>query len=316
MRASSSPLCFLLTQTIVPYYFYGMKKTFLFFALFLLVSCNQKQIKTSEAELALPLSFPVIDAHTHFHSKELNNYKQPSPQILAEFKDAGVSGAVVHFSASENFGAEVNRKSKHQWITCMGLHPGDSVKKVEKGITEGRFQCLKVYLGYVPKWANDPFYLPFYKLAERKKIPVVFHTGDTYDKKGKVKYADPLQIDEIAVDYPKVKFVIAHVGNPWFNSAAEVVYKNDNVYVDVSGLLLGDVSEVKPEELEELVIKPLRWVYAYVENPKKFLFGSDWPLVKIRPYIELMKRTIPEKDWKGFFSDNAREVFGFKPESN
>jgi len=232
--------------------------------------------------------------------------------LSEEFRKNSVVGGVVHFSDAENFQVIVDRTGPVQWITCMGLHENDTASKVEKGIREGRFQCIKVYLGYVPKWATDPFYKSFYRLAEKYQIPVVFHTGDTHDKMAKVKYADPLQIDEVAVEYPKVKFVIAHMGNPWFDSAAEIVYKNDNVYVDVSGLLLGDVSKMDQEALEELVIKPVKWFYAYVENPKKFLFGSDWPLVAIQPYIDLMKKIIPEKDWEGFFHGNAKQVFGFK----
>jgi len=267
----------------------------------LLVSCAQKQTKT----------FPVIDAHAHFYSKQQKNFNQPSKVILDEFNAAQIKGAVIHFSGAENFKAQVDRKGQIEWKTCMGLHPGDSVKKVEKGIQEGRFQCLKVYLGYVPLWATDKFYLPFYKLAEKHRIPVVFHTGDTYDKNAKVKYADPLQIDDVAVDFPKVKFVIAHMGNPWFDSAAEVVYKNDNVFVDVSALILGDVSELSDLQKEELVKKPLQWFYSYVDNPKKFLYGSDWPLLKQQPYIDLMKEVIPQKDWELFFYQNAQNVFGF-----
>lgn len=260
-------------------------------------------------------NFPIIDAHAHFYSKKLNQYQQPSSQIMQEFQSAQVVGGVIHYAAEENFKVTLNRQGPMQWRTCMGIHLGDQWKRVEKGIQEGRFQCLKVYLGYVPRWANDPFYHPFYRLAEKYKIPVVFHTGDTYDKQAKVKYADPLQVDEIAVDYPKVKFVIAHMGNPWFQSAAEVVYKNDNVYVDVSALTLGDVNDLPESQLQELVVKPVQWFYAYVENPKKFLFGSDWPLVKVGPYIQLMKRVIPEKDWPLFFYKNAVDVFGFKPQS-
>lgn len=269
-----------------------------------LSSCSQKNIKSS------PLK--IIDAHLHFNSKKLKLFQQPSQILLEEFQKNSVVGGVVHLSDAENFKVTVDRKGPVQWITCAGLHENNTVPQVEKGIKEGRFQCIKVYLGYVPKWATDSFYKGFYRLAEKHQLPVVFHTGDTYDKNAKVKYADPLQIDEIAVEFPKVKFVVAHMGNPWFNSAAEVVYKNDNVYVDVSGLLLEDASRMSKEELEELVIKPVKWFYAYVENPKKFLFGSDWPLVAFQPYLELMKKIVPEKDWQGFFHDNAKEVFRFR----
>lgn len=55
-----------------------------------------------------------------------------------------------------------------------------------------------------------------------------------------MRQAHPLLVDDIAVDFPKVKFVLCHLGNPWFQDAAQVLYKNDNVYADISGLTLGD----------------------------------------------------------------------------
>ena len=63
---------------------------------------------------------------------------------------------------------------------------------------------------------------PFYRLAEECNIPVIFHTGDTESTDSKLKFAHPSGIDEIAVEYPQVNFLIAHLGNPWLMDAAEV----------------------------------------------------------------------------------------------
>jgi uncharacterized protein len=125
-----------------------------------------------------------------------------------------------------------------------------------------------------------------------------------------VKYAEPLSIDEVVTAYPKVKFVLAHMGNPWIHSAAEIIYKNDNVYVDLSAFILGDLSNKDPQMVDELMVKPIRWVYYFVENPKKFLFGTDWPLCKIGPYIEAVKKAIPPQHWKAVFYQNAADLFG------
>lgn len=255
-------------------------------------------------------AFKVIDAHTHFHSIQTKNFHQPSPEMLKEFEEAGVVGAVVHLGGKERNGLTVNRKAGPRLAVCAAITP-DSVKltEVEKGIQDGFYQCMKIYLGYVAKYPADPFYTPYYKLAEKKGVPVVFHTGDTYDKMAKVKFADPLGVDEIAVTYPKVKFVIAHLGNPWFDSCAEVVYKNDNVYVDLSALVIDDISRMDAETLEELVIRPIRWVFKYVENPKKFMFATDYPLTKIKPYLEVIKKAIPKEHWEDVFYNNAVSVF-------
>jgi predicted TIM-barrel fold metal-dependent hydrolase len=140
-------------------------------------------------------------------------------------------------------------------------------------------------------------------------VPVVFHTGDTDSTKAKLKYADPLTVDEIAVDHPKVRFVIAHAGNPWIESAAEVAYKNPNVYLDLSAFLTGDLTERDPAVVEEYVTKPIRWIHGYVEDPKKLMFATDWPVAHVVGYVAAVKRAIPAKDWPAVFHDNAVRVF-------
>ena len=168
---------------------------------------------------------------------------------------------------------------------------------------------MKIYLGYIARYASDPHYRPAYRLAEKHGVPVVFHTGDTYDRDGKLKYADPLTIDEVAVEHRKINFVIAHCGNPWIESAAEVAYKNPNVYLDGSAFLIGDLSQVPANKIEEYVVKPLRWVFGYVEDPTKLMFGSDWPLAPIGQYLEAFRKAIPREHWQAVFHDNALRVF-------
>ena len=120
----------------------------------------------------------------------------------------------------------------------------DHLRRVEETLATGRVVALKAYLGYVHAFPSDPGYRPYYELAERFKLPFIFHTGDTYSPYAKLKYAHPLHVDEVAVDYPNVRFVMAHVGNPWMIDAAEVVYKNVNVWVDLSGLFIGSEDEL------------------------------------------------------------------------
>ena len=148
-------------------------------------------------------------------------------------------------------------------------------------------------------------------MAKEFDVAVVFHTGDTFDKKGKLKYADPLTIDEVAVDHPDVRFVIAHCGNPWIESAAEVAYKNDNVYLECSALLLGNLDELPKEQVDTYVVRPISWIFGYVEKPTKLMFGTDWPLTNVKSYVNAYKRAIPPEHWKAVFHDNAVRVFKF-----
>ncbi len=87
--------------------------------------------------------------------------------------------------------------------------------------------------------ASDQVYQPIYELAKKYKLPVVFHTGDTYSECGLLKYAHPLTLDEVAVTHREINLVMAHLGDPWCLDGAELIYKNSNMYADLSGFLLG-----------------------------------------------------------------------------
>lgn len=91
----------------------------------------------------------------------------------------------------------------------------EHLDRVERQLRQGRIKGLKAYLGYLHHGPASPGYAPYYRLAARHQIPVIFHSGDTYAASAKLKYAHPLLIDEVAVDYPETNFVIAHCGCPW-----------------------------------------------------------------------------------------------------
>src|SRR5690606_28493313 len=110
-------------------------------------------------------------------------------------------------------------------------------------LRERRIRGLKLYPGYEAFYVHDARMRVVYELAAEFDVPVMIHTGDTFDPKGKVKYAHPLEVDEVAVDFPSVTFVICHLGNPWVTDAMEVIYKNDNVVGDISGFTVGHLDE-------------------------------------------------------------------------
>jgi predicted TIM-barrel fold metal-dependent hydrolase len=188
----------------------------------------------------------------------------------------------------------------------------DHLHAVERALKSGAVKALKGYLGYLHFAPEHPGYRPYYELAERYRVPVIFHTGDTYSSRAKLKYAHPLGVDEVAVDHPRVSFVMAHVGNPWMIDAAEVVYKNVNAWVDVSGLTVGDAEAfAAPERREALdeLLANLRKAFRYAERPNRFLYGSDWPLAPMATYRAWVAPAIPEIHHAQVFEENARALF-------
>jgi uncharacterized protein len=254
---------------------------------------------------------PIIDAHTHtrFDGKPERTSKivVSEEQYLREWAEAGVVGAVSHTSATGE-GYVDHLRARHV-VFCAGIGPTVDTARIEAGLRSGQLGCLKIYLGYVHQWAYDPAYEPAYALAEKYDVPVVFHTGDTYASGALLKYADPLTVDQVAVAHPRVRFVIAHAGNPWIESAAEVAYKNPNVYLDGSAFLIGDLRKLSPETVDRYLVRPIAWIFGYLQDPSKLLFGTDWPLTGIAPYVEAFKAAIPREHWRAVFHDNAARVF-------
>jgi predicted TIM-barrel fold metal-dependent hydrolase len=188
----------------------------------------------------------------------------------------------------------------------------DHLRRVDEQLAGGAVKALKAYLGYLHYGPEHAGYRPYYELAERHNIPFVFHTGDTFSPYAKLKYAHPLGVDEAAVDHPQVRFVLAHVGNPWLLEAAEVVYKNLNVWADVSGLAVGgeaDFSAPQRQETLQEAREGLRRAFRYAERPNRFLYGSDWPLAPLAAYKAFIAAAVPEIYHSQLFEETARSFF-------
>ena len=255
----------------------------------------------------------IIDAHTHTDfsggPERTSGIAKTEAQYFKEWQEAGVVGAVAHVSPA---GGNFHDLKARNVVHCAAAGNEIDASALDAGLKSGKYGCIKIYLGYVHRYAYDQAYEPVYKLAEKYDVPVVFHTGDTYSTSAKVKYADPLTIDEVAVDHPRVRFVIAHCGNPWIESAAEVTYKNPNVFMECSAMLIGDLSQMPKEKVATYVTRPIAWIFGYLEDPKKLMFGTDWPLTSMKPSVEEYKNAIPTEHWKAVFHDNAVRVFKMK----
>lgn len=188
------------------------------------------------------------------------------------------------------------------WKTLNEDHIAEWRALLEAGELKG----LKLYPGYEPFYPADQKLEPVYRLAEEFDVPVMIHCGDTYAPTGKVKFAHPLNVDEVAVDFPKVKFLICHLGNPWFRDCMEVVYKNENVYTDFSGLTLGDFSD----RFEAYMRAQLKEMLLWGMNPRKVLYGTDWPLATMESYLQFVEELkLPPKDRALMLYENAARLF-------
>ena len=274
----------------------------------------------------------IIDCHMHFSAKgifdktaENIGVKCNLKQLEQEFKEnnivLGIGMGVDKSGEAPHTNPQIIYHGKEKFppflVQCLGVDPAvitkknkvDVVDSFKAKMNEATTVGIKIYTGYQPFYATDKVYKPFYKLAQKYDVPVVFHMGDTANSMGRLKYSHPLIIDDLAVDYPKVKFVIAHCGTPWIQDAVEVAGKNKNVYIDLSGLMEGKFEAKAQIRKFKPYLDVFRTWFNYLNNYEKFMYGSDWPLVDMKSYIEVIKSIIPKKAQEDVFYNNALRVF-------
>lgn len=265
----------------------------------------------------------LIDCHVHLNNYHTAEGDSPRPteanverlyQMMAEH-------AVDHAVVLTSYKVDVDRPSVEHVLEILAKDPrttvveglrwrGDSrtdLFHMEERIRDGLVKGIKLYPGYDAYAINDPSLESVFRIAEKHDVPVMIHCGDTFARNAKVRMAHPLLVDDIAVDYPNVRFVICHLGNPWFQDTAEVLYKNDNVFADISGLVLGDFSY----EFERYLVMRVKEMITYMGDPgSQLMYGTDWPLVEMGPYVRFLNNLeLDDESWENVASRTAARLF-------
>ncbi len=265
----------------------------------------------------------IIDAHIHWfshaHAEDLANragHENNEAHLRSEYTRLGIVGAVV----MGNLGlATLESAYPDVMRYCVGLDSfsgftddlNSAYDHVEAHLRSEACAGIKLYPGYNYQYVYDKIYGPVFELAERHDKPVAVHTGATAFSGAVLKYCHPLTLDEAAAKYPKVQFVMCHLGNPWITDAAAVISKNPNVSADLSGLLEGKPDmPVLFSEQAGYVAHIQTWL-SYMNAYDRLMFGTDWPLANIENYIEFAARLVPERHHEAVFAQNARRLYGF-----
>ncbi|MFA5648428.1 MAG: amidohydrolase family protein [Bacteroidales bacterium] len=261
----------------------------------------------------------IIDVHTHinnYHEDRVISLDDSLNKLSANMLENNVDYALVLTS----FKVNQHRPSTKQVVEAikqrnnLGVVSGISylhydhrdVREIGEYLENGFIKALKFYPGYEPFYPNDTRLKLMYEMAIEYDVPVMFHSGDTYAPTGKVKYSHPIHIDDLAVDYPDLKIVICHIGNPWIKDCMEVVYKNNNVYADISGLVLGDFED----KFERYMKKEIEEMITYAGDPNYLLYGTDWPISNMKSYLKFMDQLELAEDKKELILwKNAAQLF-------
>lgn len=204
-----------------------------------------------------------------------------SPKLFLKHLDAnGIDRAVlITYVAPEVIGltSEANhfianyvKEDPRRLVSCGGVHPRQAhgIKGDLELILRSKIRTIKIHPPHQLLFPND--YLNgvkelelIYRTAEDHGIPVMFHTGTSIFPDARNRYGDPIYIDDVAVDFPKLKIILAHGGRPlWMKTAFFLLRRHPNVYLDISG--------IPPKAL-------LKYFPRLEEIADKTLFGTDWP---------------------------------------
>lgn len=158
--------------------------------------------------------------------------------------------------------------------------------------------------GFYP---NDRTAYPLYEAIAESGLPALFHTGQTGVGAGmrggngmRLKYSNPMHLDDVAVDFPDMPIVLAHPSFPWQDEALAVATHKPNVWIDLSGW--------RPKYFPPILVR-----YADTLLRDRVLFGSDWPMIAPEGWLdEFEDLPIKPENRPGILKGNAARLLGLK----
>ena len=152
-------------------------------------------------------------------------------------------------------------------------HRPNAAEEVRRLVDDHNVRGFKFHPNIQEFFPNDRTFYPIYEAIEEAGVPALFHTGHSGIGTGlpggggiRLKYSNPMHVDDVAVDFPKLKIVLAHPSFPWQDEAISVALHKKQVYIDLSGW--------SPKYFPPQLVR-----YANTQLRDRVLFGSDYPMI-------------------------------------
>jgi hypothetical protein len=172
--------------------------------------------------------------------------------------------------------AEYANAHPEKVIGFAGVDPAaDNVRETLDRAMELGLRGVKLGPIYQNIHPTDPRMLEVYAFCQRQGLPVMIHQGTTFPRTAPLKYALPLLLEDVAIEFPDLKMVIAHLGHPWIEDTIVLIRKQPNLYSDISAL------HYRPWQFYNALIAAKE--YGVLD---KLLFGSDYPFTTPEASLE------------------------------
>jgi len=271
----------------------------------------------------------AIDTHVHFHAESAGNAADEAARKYFGYTDATLSpreiaayyrsrkiGCVV-FSVDERLTGRpqvpndevlaLAAENADIMIAFSSVDPtrgADAVAEARRLIKAGT-RGFKLHPPVQQFHPNDRAVYPFYEVINEARLPVIFHTGHSGIGTGmpggggiRLKYGNPMDIDDVAVDFPDMPIVLAHPSFPWQDEALSICLHKPQVFIDLSGW--------SPKYFPPSLIQ-----YANTLLRQKMLFGSDFPFITPERWLADFEKTSIREDVRPLIlKENARRLLG------
>lgn len=179
------------------------------------------------------------------------------------------------------------------------------VQEAHRLVRQAGVRGFKLHPNVQEFFPNDRVAYPLYEACQELGVPVVLHTGLTGVGGGlpggggvRLKYSNPMAVDDVAVDFPELTIILAHPSFPWQDEALAIATHKANVYIDLSGW--------SPKYFPEQLVQ-----YANTLLKDKVLFGSDYPLLTPDRWLaDFAKLPIKPEVRPKILKENALRLLG------
>ncbi|WP_329392069.1 amidohydrolase family protein [Streptomyces sp. NBC_01716] len=219
----------------------------------------------------------------------------PAERTIVFGLQAFASGIVVPNDAVADF----VRKAGGHTVGFMSVDPTrhDACDEIERCHAELGLQGIKlgpIYQGTSPL---HPLTLRVFKTAERLGLPVMIHQGAIFASAGRLADSGALLLDDVAIAFPDLRIVIAHMGHPWIYETVTVMRRHANVYADTSAI------PSRPTVLANALVAAKEYGVLH-----RVLFGSDSPMVSAESAVDGLHKVVAQTQRHGYTAITDEEL--------
>lgn len=277
----------------------------------------------------------IVDVHTHVFKPESDF----GPKLQADLKRCGVDQSVWGDVAERHlettraadvaivFGLQATATDwniPNEEVAAHAKRAADrllffaSIDPAKPGYMEELEKCHQqlgaVGVKLAPLYQNvhpaDPRCYDIYRYCVKHGLPILFHAGTSFVSGTPLDYSRPVHFDAVALDFPDLRMVLAHLGHPWEGETISVIRRHANVYADLSALYY------RPWQF----YNSMRLLVEY-RTEAKVLFGSDFPFTTTEDSLQGVRElnnviagsglpTVPEEVIEGIIHRDALACLG------